>query len=293
MKNTTKYSNNARTSLSASITSSQTTIPVLTVAGFPAISVSTDEFFITIDNSVNIEIVKVGGISGSSFINCVRGQEGTTPFAFGSGTSVENRLTAGNITKFARLEDRLRDVGTLEDLLAPANSNGNSVLCSSLDAGGMPIVGMVAGTKWKFLNYPDLIRTGTAGAGATATQISITNIGNYLIDTTPKMYVIQFTSGAHVGKCRFITTITTNTIAWATSLGSAPGTSDSFELYRCVSSWKAPMGVNSDRVFYENDQNVWFDYTIPAGRNASSAGPITVNPGITVTVPIGAAWSIV
>ncbi len=48
-----------------------------------------------------------------------------------------------------------------------------------------------------------------------------------------------------------------------------------------------------DRVFYENEQVVTVDYTLSADKNAVSAGPVTVNPGITVTVPPGQAWTIV
>jgi len=54
-----------------------------------------------------------------------------------------------------------------------------------------------------------------------------------------------------------------------------------------------PTGGGTDKVFYLNDNQVTADYTIPAGKNAMSAGPITVNPGVTVTVPPGQAWTIV
>ena len=46
-------------------------------------------------------------------------------------------------------------------------------------------------------------------------------------------------------------------------------------------------------VFYENDKNVTTNYTITSGKNAMSAGPITVDSGVTVTVPTGSTWTIV
>ena len=52
-------------------------------------------------------------------------------------------------------------------------------------------------------------------------------------------------------------------------------------------------GGGSDEVFYENDQAVTTNYTITASHNAMSAGPITVNNGITVTVPSGVRWVVV
>jgi hypothetical protein len=52
-------------------------------------------------------------------------------------------------------------------------------------------------------------------------------------------------------------------------------------------------GGGSDTVFFENDQTVTADYTITTNKNAMSAGPVTVNSGITVTVPSGSRWTIV
>lgn len=52
-------------------------------------------------------------------------------------------------------------------------------------------------------------------------------------------------------------------------------------------------GGGTDQVFYENGQTVATNYTISSGKNAMSAGPITINSGITVTVPSGQSWTIV
>ena len=54
-------------------------------------------------------------------------------------------------------------------------------------------------------------------------------------------------------------------------------------------------GGNSggNAVFWENQQTVTHDYSISANRNAGSFGPITINSGITVTVPSTSNWTIV
>lgn len=52
-------------------------------------------------------------------------------------------------------------------------------------------------------------------------------------------------------------------------------------------------GGGSDDVFVENGQTVTTNYTLSSGKNAVSAGPITVNAGVTVTIPSGANWVIV
>ena len=52
-------------------------------------------------------------------------------------------------------------------------------------------------------------------------------------------------------------------------------------------------GGGSDAVFHNNDQTVTTNYSIPSGQNSMSAGPISINSGVTVTVPSGSEWTIV
>lgn len=59
-------------------------------------------------------------------------------------------------------------------------------------------------------------------------------------------------------------------------------------------TWKAvgvgATGGGGDQIFVENSQIVTTSYTIPSGKNASTTGPITVNSGITITIPSGSRW---
>ena len=52
-------------------------------------------------------------------------------------------------------------------------------------------------------------------------------------------------------------------------------------------------GGGTDQVFFENGQTVTADYTITTNKNASSAGPITINTSVVVTIPTGSVWVIV
>lgn len=72
-------------------------------------------------------------------------------------------------------------------------------------------------------------------------------------------------------------------------------TANQFEGYNGASwgSVGGASGTNGNSVFYENDQTVTADYTITAGKNAMSAGEITIATGVTVTVPTGSSWVIV
>ena len=93
-------------------------------------------------------------------------------------------------------------------------------------------------------------------------------------------------------------TISTN-VVW-----TLPATDAAAAGYALVSdasgtlSWAASVGGGAvgggnDQVFYENDQTVTQDYTITAGKNAMSAGPVTVQTGVTVTVGSGQSWTVV
>ena len=46
-------------------------------------------------------------------------------------------------------------------------------------------------------------------------------------------------------------------------------------------------GGGTDDVFYENSRTVATSYSITAGKSASCVGPLTINSGITVTIPSG------
>jgi hypothetical protein len=72
-------------------------------------------------------------------------------------------------------------------------------------------------------------------------------------------------------------------------------TTGSFEGY--TTAWGSigggATGAGGDQIFYQNGQTVTTDYTITAGQNAGTFGPVTINSGVTVTVPTGSTWSIV
>jgi hypothetical protein len=49
-------------------------------------------------------------------------------------------------------------------------------------------------------------------------------------------------------------------------------------------------GAGGDTVFNLNSPTVTTSYSFPAGKNAMSVGAITINSGVTVTVPSGSRW---
>ena len=73
-------------------------------------------------------------------------------------------------------------------------------------------------------------------------------------------------------------------------------TLSTFEGYK-ASAWGAigggATGGGSDDIFYENGQTVTTNYTLTTNKNAVTAGPVTVNSGVTVTIPSGSSWVVV
>jgi hypothetical protein len=52
-------------------------------------------------------------------------------------------------------------------------------------------------------------------------------------------------------------------------------------------------GGGADQIFYENGQTVTTNYTISTDKNAMTAGPVTIQNGVTVTIPDNSTWVIV
>ena len=55
----------------------------------------------------------------------------------------------------------------------------------------------------------------------------------------------------------------------------------------------APTGGGTEKVFFNNENSVDVDYTIPANTNSVSCGPITIASGVTVNIGATSNWVIV
>lgn len=65
----------------------------------------------------------------------------------------------------------------------------------------------------------------------------------------------------------------------------------SFEGY-VNNQWGGVGGANAGGAIYENSQSIATNYTITTGKNGMSAGPITINSGVTLTIPDNSVWVI-
>ena len=50
------------------------------------------------------------------------------------------------------------------------------------------------------------------------------------------------------------------------------------------------MTSNASGVVFENTKIISMDYTLPADKNAVSAGPVTINTGVVVTISPDSVW---
>lgn len=117
---------------------------------------------------------------------------------------------------------------------------------------------------------------------ATAGQTTFTANGGYTVG-----YVDVFVNGVQLQLTDFTATNGSTIV-----LNEATVANDDVRIV----AWGVFSTVNvgaSAGVFYENNQTVTSDYTISTNKNAMSAGTITIDSGVTVTIPSGSTWVIV
>lgn len=54
--------------------------------------------------------------------------------------------------------------------------------------------------------------------------------------------------------------------------------------------WGIVGGAVASGAIYENSQEITANYTMTTGKNGESVGPITIDGGVTVTIPSGSRW---
>ena len=140
----------------------------------------------------------------------------------------------------------------------------------------------------------------TAGTGTLTLAGAVSGFQSFAAigDTNTTYYTIAGQTGSEweVGIGTYSTSGTTlaRTTVLSNSSGTQPsalsfsaGTKDVFVTYP---SERAVIGGQG---YVENSATVAVSSTITAGNNAMSAGPVTINSSITVTVPSGSRWVVV
>lgn len=140
--------------------------------------------------------------------------------------------------------------------------------------------------------------TTTTGTGTVTLLGASTGYQSFAVvgDGNTTYYTIagQTTSEWEVGIGTYTlsgTTLARTTVLASSNAGSlvtfSAGTKDVFVTY------PAGRSVYGGEGYTENDAQIDVSSTINTGRNAISAGPISIASGITVTVPTGSVWTVV
>ena len=128
------------------------------------------------------------------------------------------------------------------------------------------------------------------GNGANITAINASNISSGTIAAARVATLNQNTTGTSGG---FTAGNASNLNSGTIPDARFPSTLPAVDGSNLTGISAGATGGGSDEVFYENSQTVTTDYTITNGKNAMSAGPITINSGVTVTVGSGETLTIV
>lgn len=126
---------------------------------------------------------------------------------------------------------------------------------------------------------------GTTATVTTATPHSLST-GDYITmsGVTPTNYNSSYIIT--------VTGATTFTYVMASDPGGSATVLGSYVAHLWSQIGGGATGGGNDQVFQVNSQTVTTNYTIPTGKSASSAGPITINDGIIITIPSGCRWVI-
>ena len=228
----------------------------------------------------------------------------------GSGTyslPAGNPVVTGTTITSTWANNTLTDIATA--LTGSLAADGQTTATGNLKMGSNRITGLADGLASTDAATVSQVTASVASLGTMSTQ----NANNVAITGGA---INGTTIGATTASTGAFTTFTASGTASFTSTGAVKvpvgttaqqptpvtgmirfnSTTSLYEGYG-TSAWGAlgggATGGGSDQVFNLNDQVVTTDYTIASTKNASSAGPITINTGVTVTVSTGATWVIV
>lgn len=241
-------------------------------------------------------------LGGSISVGTVTSVTGTSPVVSSGGatpaismpaatSSVNGYLTSADWTTF----NSKQPAGTYVTSVAatsPVTSTGGTTPTIAMPAATTSVSGYLTSTDWNTFNNKGsgtvTSVTGTApvvSSGGATPAISMAaatgSVNGYLTSTD----WTTFNSKAPA------VTYTTNYVPYGQGT-TTPALSANFTYDPSLLTLTAPQMSASNGIVC-NANTVAANFTIPTNYNAMSAGPITVNTGVTVTVPTGSTWVVV
>ena len=232
---------------------------------------STDTLIWTVDN-INL------GINFSNVIITGGSINGVTIGNIDPGTAVFTDLTATGTVTFNGVTQMQIPAGpTANRSTTPVDGMIRYNNTTDRYEGNNTVAGQTIST---------LQLSGTVTAILTTTSPHGLSTGDYITvsGATPAAYNSSYNI-TYISSTSFSYTMASNPGGNATVVGT-------YEAHLWSDIGGGATGGGTDQVFVQNGQTVTATYTISTGQNAMSVGPITINSGISVTVPSGQRWVI-
>jgi hypothetical protein len=198
----------------------------------------------------------------------------------GSAATLTTARNIGGVSFDGSANINLPGVNTSGNQDTSGNAATATALATARTIGGVSFDGTAN------INLPGVNTSGsqdTSGTAAIATTITVADESS---DTTCFPLFATAATGNLAPKSG-------SNLAFNSSNGTLTATAFSGDGSALTGISAGATGGGSDEIFYENGQNVTTDYTITNGKNAMSAGPITIDSGVTVTVGAGETLTIV
>ena len=206
----------------------------------------------------------------------------STPTFSGAVTCSSTLSVAGDTTMAGNLS-----VNSTGQLKIPSGTTGQR--------SATPLSGMI-----RFNSTLNQYEGYTSYTGATISTITFVTTTATLTTATPHglttgntVFITGTTPAAYSGT--FVITVTGTTTFTYTMLSTPSGNATVVGSYT-YGNWAqiggGATGAGGDQVFVENGVTVTANYTLSTNKNAMSVGPITINSGVSVTVPSGQRWVI-
>lgn len=306
-----KFSNNFGTTLGSSISSGATSFTVASASGFPSLGGS-DYVYVTIAS----EVVKVTATSGTTF-TC-----DATSGGHSAGATVEIRVTA------EMLEDFATDAESLP--VAGGQMSGNITMAGSQTVDGRDL--SVDGAKLDNIEanatadqtaaqiktayesnsdtneFSDAEQTKLSGIAASANNYTHPNHSGEVTSTADGATVIaddkvdeanlKVSNDPTNGYFLSAQSGATGGMTWA-EVDALPSQSSNSGKFLTTNGSAASWAVldtdanTTTKGLYEHAHTIAANYSITSGNNAMSASPITINSGVSLTIPSGSTFVIV
>ena len=206
-----KYSNNAYSTLSAAINTTDTSISVASASSFPTLSGS-DYMYLTIVSEHALEVVKVTNVSGTT-LTVVRGQDGTSGTAAANGDRIELRITT------IMLQDAFAESNN--DVFKTIAVSGQSDIVADASTDTLTIVGSGGTSVTTDAGTDTLTISSTTVPDDIFKTIAVSGQSDIVADSTTDTLTIVGTGG---------TTITTNAGTDTLTIDSTEGVSAGFAI---------------------------------------------------------------